>query len=173
MLNRYAGCAAIAVLILGGCGRSEQSREALKPPAAALELAPMPPPLPPLPSVDAAAIRASLTPDDTLETLSFERDGSTTVTGAVEGDKTKVWVVPVAAGQTLTITFQTESANLYVNVVDSADNSGAAVHRGQVDGPDANIHAQRDTVYLIKPFQPRAPAAREERGAYTLIVARS
>ena len=78
----------------------------------------------------------------------------------------------VAPGQTLNVAFKTTSTNLYMNVVDSADTSGAAVHRGEVDGPTANLTATKPTIYVIQPFQPRAPARRDEAGSFEIAVTR-
>ncbi|MGH6949829.1 MAG: hypothetical protein ACREH4_03095 [Vitreimonas sp.] len=158
----YAGLAAAA------CSPASAPQEADPPSAVTAPAAPASA-AGSLPAIDAARIQASLGADDTLETATFERTGSTTLSGRVEGYKAAVWAVPVAAGQTLSVDFQTTSTNLYMNVQDAADTSGAALHRGA----SATFTATRDTVYLIRPFQPRASARRNESGAYTIVVSRS
>ncbi|HWW12034.1 MAG TPA: hypothetical protein VN018_05925 [Brevundimonas sp.] len=125
-----------------------------------------------LPTVDAAALRATLSPNETLSVVELPREGSTTVTGEVKGYKSTVWAVPVAAGQTLTATFAPSNTNLYINVIDAADTSGAAVHVGETAGATATITAEKDAVYVIRPFQPRAMARRDETGGYSLTIAR-
>lgn len=90
-----------------------------------------------LPAVDLANAQQFVAGSAALEPLYFESTGSTTVEGAVEGDAAPVYAVPAAAGQTLTVTFQPANTNLYINVSDATDHSGAALHRGEVDGPVA------------------------------------
>lgn len=107
-----------------------------------------------------------------MSPVTFARTGSTTVQGQVSGDTAPVYAVPVAAGQTLTATFASPSANLYFNVSDAADHSGAALHRGEVDGATATLKAERDTTFVIQPYQPRAMARRGETAPFTLTVSR-
>jgi hypothetical protein len=102
--------------------------------------------------------------------LTFAKRGSTITSGNVVGHKSTAHVVPVAAGETLKAVFEPAGTNLYMNVVDTSDQSGAAVRRGEVDGSTAVITAPRDTTYIIGPFQPRAMARRNESGQYTLTV---
>lgn len=127
----------------------------------------------PLPTVDLAALQAKAFPGETLTAVEFPRVGSRVVTGRVAGDASQAWVVPVAAGQTLTVAFAPSNANLYVNVFDAADASGAAVHRGEIDGADATLTVTADAVFIIRPFQPRAMARRDQTGDYTLTIGRS
>jgi len=141
-------------------------------PVAPAEPAAAAPPAAPLPTADATALRAILSPDETLSVVEFPREGSTTVTGEVKGYTSTVWAVPVAAGQTLTATFAPSNANLYINVIDAADTSGAAVHAGETAGATATVTAEKDAVYVIRPFQPRAMARRDETGDYSLTIAR-
>jgi len=67
---------------------------------------------------------------------------------------------------------ETDSSNLYFNVSEATDHSGAAVHRGEVDGQSATLTADRDMTYVIAPFQPRATARRDEAGDFTLTISR-
>lgn len=165
----------VAVLVIGtlalaaGCSRQTEdpaARDAAR--AAAASSADTP-----LPAVDLAVVQARLSPDETPSVVEFPRTGSKVVTGQVTGYKTQVWIVPVAAGQTLTVVFAPSNANLYVNVLDAGDDSGLAVHRGEVDGPRATLAAVQDTVFIIRPFQPRAMARRNETGDYDLTISRS
>lgn len=154
---------------LAGCGQAEnKAAEKASPPAPVAEA----PPAPALPAVDVQNSRQFVVGDATLETPAFARNGATTVKGAVRGDTAPVYAVPVAQGQTLTVTFAPANSNLYVNVSDAADHSGAALHRGEVDGPTATLKADRDMTFVIKPFQPRAMARRDEVGEYSLTIAR-
>lgn len=158
-----------AALALAGCGQqAEGPAEApAEVPAAA---APTPAPVAVAPAVDQAALKGLLSPDETLEVLTLDASGAASASGEVKGYKTTVYAVPVAQGQTLSVTFEPSNTNLYMNVVDAADASGAAAHRGEVDGPKASIAAAKPGVYLIKPFQPRATARRGESGTFKLTV---
>lgn len=125
-----------------------------------------------LPAADTAAARHLLSPDETLETLSFPPSGSTTASGRIMGYASPAYAVPVAAGQTLIVTMESPSDNAYFNVHDAADSSGAAVFRGEVEGCTARITAPRDMTYVIRPFQPRAMARRNETAAYSFTIDR-
>ncbi|WP_427788847.1 hypothetical protein [Brevundimonas diminuta] len=128
----------------------------------------------PLPPVDETAVRAFVREDGaTLEVLTFDRVGSVSKAGMVKGYGAPVYAVPVATGQTLKVVFKPSNANLYFNISDAADQSGAAVFRGEVDGETAELKAVRDTTYIITPYQPRATARRGSEGGYSLTVSRS
>jgi hypothetical protein len=166
--------ATAAALALAGCGQqaakpAEAPAEA--PVAAAPAPAPAPAPVAAAPAIDKAALQGLMTPDDTLEVVTLDATGAANATGEVKGYKAPVYAVPVGAGQTLSVTFEPSNTNLYVNVVDAADTSGAAVHRGEVDGPKVSVTAAKAGVYLIKPYQPRATARRDESGTFKLAVA--
>ena len=162
--------AAAAALALAGCGqRADGPAEAPAEVPAASAAAPAPVAV--APAVDQAALKGLLSPDETLEVLTLDATGAASASGEVKGYKATVYAVPVAQGQTLSVTFEPSNTNLYMNVVDAADTSGAAAHRGEVDGPQASIAAAKAGVYLIKPFQPRATARRGESGTFKLAVA--
>ena len=162
--------AAAAAFALAGCGQ-----QAAKPAEAPAEVpaapAAEPAPVAVAPAVDQAALRGLLSPEETLEVLSLDASGAASASGEVKGYKTTVYAVPVAQGQTLSVSFEPSNTNLYMNVVDAADTSGAAAHRGEVDGPNASVTTPKAGVYLIKPFQPRATARRGESGTFKLTVA--
>lgn len=127
---------------------------------------------PSLPSVDTAGAQSLLSADEALQPLSFPAEGSTTVTGSVVGYRSTAFAVPVAAGQTLAVDFEPSNTNLYMNIHDTADQSGAAVFRGEMEGAQATLTPAEPTTYLIRPFQPRATARRGERGDFTIAFAR-
>jgi len=157
-----------AGLALASCGEKAVETKPSEAPATPAAT----PPVPSAPAIDTEALKAKLPPDGTLEVLSFDAAGSARASGEVKGYAAPVYAVAVAAGQTLNVVFETTSTNLYMNVVDSADSSGAAVHRGEADGANATLTAAKPTIYLIQPFQPRATARRGEAGAFTLTVTR-
>ncbi|MDZ4375721.1 MAG: hypothetical protein U1C74_30435 [Phenylobacterium sp.] len=119
-----------------------------------------------------SAAQARLGPDNTLQALTFAPTGSTTVEGKVAGYASPVYAVALAAGQTLALVFESPSDNLYFNVVDAADGSGAAVFRGEMEGRTASLKSDAGATYLIMPFQPRATARRGETASYTIKVDR-
>jgi hypothetical protein len=164
-----SACASAAVLSFAvACGAPPEAKAPEAPPIVAPATEP-----PPLPTVDVTPIQTTLGTDYTIETLTFDRNGSTTVEGAITGYQSKAWAIPVAAGQTLTVTFQPSNTNLYMNVRDAAVMTGDAVFIGETGGPNAVITAEHDGVYVVQPYQPRAMARRNETGNYTLIVSRS
>ncbi len=166
------GLAVGGVFALAACGSPEAGPEETPAPVIA-EPTPAAPPTPAaLPAVDRANAQQFVADGAALEPLDFEPTGSTTVEGTVQGEAAPVYAVPAAAGQTVTVTFQPANANLYINVSDATDHSGAALHRGEVDGAVATLTADRDMTFIIMPFQPRAMARRGETGTYTLTVAR-
>ena len=168
-----AALAITAALGLASCGAPKQAEqakaEAPAAPAAAEPTAAAPTVV--LPQVDMAAAepRAAGLP---VEALTFDAVGSTNGEGAVQGSTAPVYAVPVAAGQTLSVAFEPSNANLYFNVVDASDTSGAAVHRGEVDGANATITAAKAGTYLIMPFQPRAMARRNESATFKAVIER-
>lgn len=125
-----------------------------------------------LPAVDTAAAQALLSPDQTLQTVSFPETGTTSVTGKIVGYKSVAYAVPAMAGQTLTVTMTTRSTSAYFNVRDVRDRSGAAVHSGEADGLKATIAVPADTTYLIDPYLVRAVARRGSTADYTLTIGR-
>lgn len=170
----FLALVATAVLSLSGCA-VEAPKETASSPSA--------PTAPTLPVANLDASRALLSEDEALQPLNFVAIGATTTGGSVVGYKSTAFAVPVAAGQTLTVTFAPSNTNLYMNIQDVADQSGAAVYRGEFDATTeelqsgtnrrvATLRASRDTTYLIRPYQPRAMARRNERGEFTLTVDR-
>lgn len=125
-----------------------------------------------LPPVNTSAAQALLSPDQVLQTIDFPEAGSKTVSGRIEGSKSTAYAVPAKAGQTLTVTMTTSSSSAYFNVRDVRDQSGAAIHRGEIDGQKATISVPVDTTYLIDPFLVRAVARRGSTADYTLTITR-
>lgn len=159
----------MSALALAGCSPTEQPSSA---PAEASAGATAPDAPLPMPAIDTANASQFAEGGSQLETPEFPRTGSVTVQGSVKGDTSPVYAVAAAKGQTLTVTLQSPSSNLYVNVSDAKDHSGAALHRGEVDGPSAKLTAPADMTYVITPFQPRAQARRGESGDFSLAFAR-
>lgn len=125
-----------------------------------------------LPTVDTAAAQSLLSQDQTLQAVNFAEAGSTTVSGTIQGYKSVAYAVPAKAGQTLTVKMTTTSTSAYFNVRDVRDQSGAAVHRGEIDGSEAIISVPADTTYLIDPYLVRAVARRGSTATYTLTITR-
>ncbi|WP_438852831.1 hypothetical protein [Brevundimonas nasdae] len=157
------------VLLCAACSEPQ----AAKPPSAPSEAAPAPESKAVvLPNVDTTNAQRFVQGDSKLEVLNFAQVGAQTVQGVVRGYAAPVYAVPVAKGQTLTVEFAPSNTNLYINISDAADQSGAALHRGETDGPTASLKADRDTTYVIAPYQPRAMARRGENGDFSLTVTR-
>jgi len=123
-------------------------------------------------SIEAGARAGLISPDETLQTLSFPAVGSTRVSGTVDGYRSPAYLVPVAKRQTLTVTLESASSNAYFNIHDAADSSGYAVFNGNSGDRTARLTAPRDMSYVIRPFQPRASARRNEQVPYSFAVER-
>ena len=148
----------IATTVLSGCGGASTTSSGGAGPV--------------LPAVNTAAATQLLSPDETLQTVSFPAVGSTSLAGRVEGYKTVSYAVPVAAGQILTVELKSDSSNAYFNIHDAADSSGAAVFNGNSGARVARLTGTQDVTYVIRPFQPRASARRGESFDYTFLVDR-
>jgi hypothetical protein len=171
-VTRAAFIAAV-VLALAACSDRKMRVVSPEPHAASAMVVSEPEPVAlTLPAMDMPALRAALTPDETLEAPEFDAEGSMTVSGAVEGYKAKVWAVPVASGQTLTVTFEPSNADLYFNVMDAKVQGGEAVFAGEIGGNIARLVTTEGTTYLLKPFQPLAMARRGEKGEYRIVIER-
>lgn len=155
----------IGASLLAGCGRTADEKTT----------APVPPPEPAadaLPAPERTRLQGRMAPEQTLEILSFAKDGETVASGEVRGYRAIVYAVPVAAGQTLQVDYRPAGTNTYINVGDAADTSGAALFRGEVDGKKATLSVTAPTIFFIAPFQTRATARRGDVEAYSMVVKR-
>jgi len=118
-------------------------------------------------------IKRALSQDETLRRLSVPANGSLTVRGTISGYKHDVYAVSIAAGDTLSVRFDTRSTSAYFNLIDAGDASGAAIHRGDVDGKSASVKAARPMTYLIQPYIVRAAARRGEKAQYSFAITRN
>ena len=106
----------------------------------------------------------------TLERVSLRANGSIDLTGTIRGYKHKVYAVTIGSGDTLTVRFMTRSSSAYFNLIDGADASGAAVHRGDVAGNTATVTPSKPTTYLIQPYLFRSVARRGRNAQYTFAL---
>ncbi|NEV60474.1 hypothetical protein [Thiorhodococcus minor] len=125
-----------------------------------------------MPAVDTLAVQQLLSPDERLEVLSFPTVGRMRQIGEIAGYASPAYAVPVASGQTLVVALDSPSNSAYFNIHDAADATGAAVFRGEVEGREARIKTESDATYVIRPFQPRAMARRDEVAPYALTIER-
>ena len=125
-----------------------------------------------LPSPNIAGARQLISPDETLNVLKFPTVGSQRVNGIIDGYRHPAYLVPIAQGQTVTVTLASPSANAYFNVHDAADASGEALFNGNTGERTARLTAPAAMSVVIRPFQPRASARRKEHVPYRLSVER-
>ena len=125
-----------------------------------------------LPAPDIAGARQLISPDETLNVLKFPAAGSQRVRGTLDGYRHPAYLVPLAQGQTLTVTLTSPSDNAYFNLHDAADASGQALFNGNTGERTARLTAPAAMSVVIRPFQPRASARRKERVPYRLAVER-
>jgi len=157
--------ALVALLGLAAC--NQEPAKPSTPPSAPAPVAPKV-----LPALETANAVQFVQEGGALVPLEFDTEGTITVSGTVTGYAAPVYAVAVAQGQTLTVDFKTDSSNLYINISGAADHSGAALHRGEVEGKTATLTAPRSMTFVITPFQPRAMARRNESGDFSLTVTR-
>ena len=74
-----------------------------------------------LPPPNIAGAKQLISPDETLTVLKFPAVGSQRVKGIIDGYRHPAYLVPLAQGQTLTVTLSSPSANAYFNIHDAAD----------------------------------------------------
>lgn len=126
-----------------------------------------------LPAVDTRAAEKVLSPDETLQTLSFPASGTKTLSGTIQGYKTTAYALPVSKGQRLEVEMDTKSTSAYFNIVDASDSSGAALFAGEREGTNtALIRVSEDATYVIRPFLVRAVARRGKSANYTFKIER-
>lgn len=159
------------VFALGACGSPKASApdQAASDQAVPVEASTADAPPPPL-DVDNA--RQFVNGASQLVEVDVPASGAASLEGEVNGEDAPVYAVAVGAGQTLGVSIETTNPNLYFNVSEATDHSGAAVHRGEVDGTSASLKAERGQTYVITLFQPRATARRGEAGRFTLVITR-
>lgn len=125
-----------------------------------------------LPPPNIAGARQLISPDETLIVLKFPAVGSKRIKGLIDGYRHPAYLVPLALGQTLTVTLTSPSANAYFNLQDAADSSGQALFNGNTGERTARLTAPAALSVVIRPFQPRASARRKERIPFLLTVER-
>ena len=125
-----------------------------------------------LPAPNIAGARQLISPDETLNVLKFPTVGSKRVKGIIDGYRHPAYLVPMAQGQTLTVTLTSPSGNAYFNIHDAADASGQAVFNGNTGERTGRLTARTAMSVVIRPFQPRASARRKERAPFTLTMER-
>lgn len=156
-------------LVCAACDPAPSTPEPAAAPAADTPAA-LTPPAPP--TVDRTAAERFVHDGGGLEVPDLPAAGDLVLKGTVRGYAAPTYAFALAAGQTLNLVFAPSNTNLYFNVSDATDTSGAALHRGEVDGAEAVVTATRDMTLVVTPFQPRAMARRGETGDYVLTVSR-
>lgn len=117
------------------------------------------------------AAQAMLTRDETLTMLDVKPGVPEVVNKAtITGYKTDVFGVTVSKGATLRVEMTTKNTSAYYNIIDVSDKSGAAVHRGEVEGLEASVKVAKDGTYLIRPFLVGPAAKRGEKAEYGLKI---
>lgn len=93
---------------------------------------------------------------------------SATVKGQVKGDQTVDYVVPAAAGQTLTVTLKPSNASTYFNVL-PPDSENVAMYAAQTGDPYSGM-LPADGDYKVRVYLMRNAARRGAASTYTLTV---
>ena len=120
---------------------------------------------------DATAAKALLSQTEALTVLEIPVGQTKSIDkGQINGYNSDAYAVFVPGGAHIKVKMKTESTAAYFNVHDVKDQSGAAVHRGELDGPVATIKTDVPATYLIRPFLVRAAARRSEQAQYSLEI---
>lgn len=125
------------------------------------------------PVPDISGAQRLLTLDQTLETPSFEANGGTMVDATIDGYKTAVYVIGVVKGQELTVQLESDTPNLYFDVLEPKFGGGSAkIFSTEAACRGTRIRALADTTYVIRPFLARSLAERDASVGYTLCINR-
>ncbi|NEX16924.1 MAG: hypothetical protein C1943_09920 [Halochromatium sp.] len=125
----------------------------------------------PDPNITAAQRMLSL--DQTLETPSFEANGGTIVDATIDGYKTAIYVIGVVKGQVLTVQVESDTPNVYFDVLEPTLGGGSAkIFSTEAACRGTRIHAPSDTTYVIRPFLAKSLAERNASVRYTLCINR-
>lgn len=128
--------------------------------------------LPVLPEVDRDTAQRLLGAGETLQTLSFAVDGSTSVDGTIEANRSTAYAVAAAAGQEVQVVFMPSDTGAIMNIWNTGEESGVPVHVGLVNGNRGELFNDAATTYVIRPSLTGA-AASDARATYTITVSRS
>lgn len=93
---------------------------------------------------------------------------SATLSGRIKGDETVDYRLGAKAGQTMSVTMQTDSGANYFNVLPPG--SEAAIGRGDTTGNAWTGTLPVDGTYTVRVYQMRSAARRNETANYTLTV---
>jgi hypothetical protein len=125
------------------------------------------------PDPNIAAAQWMLSLNQTIETPSFPANGGTLVETSIDGYKTAVYVIGAVKGQTLTVQLDSESPNVYFDVLETGLGGGSKkIFSTEAACRGARIRAQSDTTYIIRPFLASALADAGATARYTLCINR-
>ena len=121
-------------------------------------------------SLEDLPIRA-LSPDETRVKVQLPETGVKVLKGKIRGHQSSVFALAVRQGQSLKVTFESQSNSAFFNVVDESDPSGAALFVGQ-NAPTRSITipVQSDGTYLLQPYLVRSVARRGRQVDYVFRV---
>lgn len=115
--------------------------------------------------------KRALSPDETRVEVLLPETGVKVLKGKIRGHQASVFALAVRQGQSLKVTFESQSNSAFFNVVDESDPSGAALFVGQ-NSPTRSItiSVHSDGTYLLQPYLVRSVARRGRQVDYVLKV---
>jgi len=120
---------------------------------------------------DVRGAQALLSADEALTIQSIPLGSGKVFNGRkIRGYQSDAYAVAVPAGAILRVEISTQNKAAYFNVHNTKDQSGTAVHRGEVDGAIALIKVNQPGTYVIRPFLERAAARNGETAEYTMWI---
>lgn len=119
-----------------------------------------------------AGCAVALAADDVRsERISFAAgESGATVSGTIAGYETVDYLVDARAGQSMTVTFETENTANYFNVI-PPDEDTVAVFNGSIEGNEFAGMLDLDGDWKLRVYQMRSAARRNEVAQFRLNVA--
>ncbi|TCL75795.1 hypothetical protein EV286_101339 [Rhizobium sp. BK251] len=84
--------------------------------------------------------------------------------------RSKVYTLPVKAGQHVRITFNSKSRYAFMAIFDLSSSADEAFFGSDESGPTADLTAQSDTTWLIRPYYTRVSSRRGLGAPYEILI---
>ena len=118
----------------------------------------------------AIAATSAAAQDTTRQTVALPPFGEMLViSDRITGYESVDYVIDASAGQIISVDLQSDGAAAYFNILPDGD--PAAIFVGSTEGNVADVAAPADGTYLVRVYQMRASARRDEVAQYSVAVA--
>jgi hypothetical protein len=117
----------------------------------------------------AVAQTPDLQPGEKLEKLQFPA-ATMALKGWTKFGNSRVYTLPVKAGQHVKIDFSTKSQFAYLAIFDLASPDDEAIFGTDEDGQSYNVTVKENTTWLLRPYYSKASPRRGLGAPYTIMV---